>query len=87
MFWQRLLSSGARTPDGDAADWYFIPLRQRGQDSALLVDAIAYIREHHPWWDRLGGARHFVIHTGGWIGGRREGREHWKGPASDAQLL
>lgn len=22
MFWQRLLSSGARTADGDSADWY-----------------------------------------------------------------
>lgn len=28
---QRLLSSGARTADGDAADWYFIPVRGEGR--------------------------------------------------------
>ena len=26
LFTQRLLSSGARTADGDKADWYFIPV-------------------------------------------------------------
>mmetsp|Transcript_36676 Transcript_36676/g.92646 ORF Transcript_36676/g.92646 Transcript_36676/m.92646 type:complete len:581 (-) Transcript_36676:360-2102(-) len=66
LFWQRLLSSGARTADGDKADWFFIPIRQRGMgDQTLLPKAIDYIRKNFPWWDKHGGGgRHFVIHTG-----------------------
>ncbi|KXZ45290.1 hypothetical protein GPECTOR_56g386 [Gonium pectorale] len=63
-FWQRLLSSGARTADGDAADYYLLPLRQRSfSDSYLMEEAIQYVREHYPWWNRTGGAKHMVIHT------------------------
>ncbi|EFJ49510.1 acetylglucosaminyltransferase [Volvox carteri f. nagariensis] len=65
MFYQRLLGSGARVADGDLADWYYIPIRLRtATDSAFLKYAIEYIREAYPWWNRTGGARHFVIHTG-----------------------
>lgn len=65
LFWQRLLSSGARTADGNTADWYFIPVRCRGhQDKHLLPQAIDYIKKTWPWWNRTGGSRHFAIHTG-----------------------
>ena len=30
MIYQRLLSSGVRTADGDAADYYYLPLNIRG---------------------------------------------------------
>ncbi|KAG2482087.1 hypothetical protein HYH03_018962 [Edaphochlamys debaryana] len=74
LFWQRLLSSGARVADGDAADYYFIPVRQRSfTDSGMLVEAIKLIRAAHPWWNQTGGARHFVIQTGDW--GRVEASE------------
>ena len=65
LFWQRLLSSGAMTADGDSADWYFIPVRCRGhQDKELLPGAIEYIRKTWPWWNKSRGSRHFAIHTG-----------------------
>ncbi|KAG1670892.1 hypothetical protein FOA52_000394 [Chlamydomonas sp. UWO 241] len=66
MLHQRLLSAGARTPDGDSADYYLIPMTIRGpSESMWLVDAIEYIRETWPWWDKHGGgARHLVVHTG-----------------------
>ncbi|EFJ49509.1 acetylglucosaminyltransferase [Volvox carteri f. nagariensis] len=66
-FWQRLLGSGARVADGDLADWYFIPVRQRSfSDSWFLREALSYIRTHHPWWNRTEGHRHMVLHTGDW---------------------
>ena len=59
---QRLLGIGARTPDGDTADYYFIPMSIRNpSDSLLMVQAVAYIREHWPWWNKLGGARHVFL--------------------------
>ncbi|KAG2491391.1 hypothetical protein HYH03_010182 [Edaphochlamys debaryana] len=65
VFWQRLLGSGALTADGDAADWYYIPVRLRSTtDGVRLAECIAYIRAHWPWFDRLQGHRHFIIHTG-----------------------
>ncbi|KAG2448124.1 hypothetical protein HYH02_006709 [Chlamydomonas schloesseri] len=64
-FYQRLLGSGARIADGDKADWYYIPIRQRmTADSRFLSEAVAYISATYPWWNRTGGSRHFVIHTG-----------------------
>ncbi|KAG2430415.1 hypothetical protein HXX76_009940 [Chlamydomonas incerta] len=71
LFAQRLLSSGARVADGDLADYYYIPVRQRSApESSLLVDAIKYIQQHYPWWNRTQGHKHFVIQTGDW--GRAE---------------
>ncbi|KAG1674838.1 hypothetical protein FOA52_015226 [Chlamydomonas sp. UWO 241] len=64
LFTQRLLSSGARTADGDAADWYFISVRCRMGDSHLALQAIEYVRQTWPWWNATGGARHAIIHTG-----------------------
>ncbi|KAG2434452.1 hypothetical protein HYH02_012282 [Chlamydomonas schloesseri] len=65
LFWQRLLSSGAMTSDGEAADWYYIPAKLRTtSDGGRLLEAIEYVRRHWPWYDRLQGQRHFVIHTG-----------------------
>jgi hypothetical protein len=65
LFWQRLLSSGALTADGNEADWFFIPIRCRGhQDSALLPAAIDVIKRTWPWWNQTQGAKHFAIHTG-----------------------
>ncbi|KXZ45289.1 hypothetical protein GPECTOR_56g385 [Gonium pectorale] len=64
-FYQRLLSSGARVADGDLADWYFIPIRQRqASDSDFLADAVEYVRHAYPWWNKTNGERHFIIHTG-----------------------
>ncbi|GIL44053.1 hypothetical protein Vafri_1620 [Volvox africanus] len=66
--WQRLLGSGVRVADGDVANYYFIPVRQRSfGDSWVLREAVQYIQQHHPWWNRTGGGhRHVVIHTGDW---------------------
>ncbi|KAG2423974.1 hypothetical protein HXX76_014913 [Chlamydomonas incerta] len=65
LFWQRLLSAGAMTADGEAADWYYIPVKMRStSDGGRLLEALDYVRRHWPWYDRLQGQRHFVIHTG-----------------------
>ncbi|GIL87530.1 hypothetical protein Vretifemale_15566 [Volvox reticuliferus] len=65
MFYQRMLGSGARIADGDKADWYYIPVRLRtSTDSSFLLHSIEYIRDTYPWWNRTGGSRHFIIHTG-----------------------
>ncbi|KAG2486864.1 hypothetical protein HYH03_014547 [Edaphochlamys debaryana] len=65
VFWERLLGSGALTADGEEADWYFIPIKLRStRDGLQLAAAVAYLRRAWPWWDRLQGHRHFVIHTG-----------------------
>eukprot|EP00798_Chlamydomonas_sp_ICE-L_P013327 gene13328-19166_t len=61
----RLLSSGARIADGDKADWFFIAVRRRAMyDTYFLMEAIKYIRQTWPWWDKYGGGRHVVVHTG-----------------------
>lgn len=65
LFWQRLMSAGVRTLDGDKADYYFIPVNTRG---ALANDqmkwALEHIRTTYPWWAKDNGHRHLVIHTG-----------------------
>eukprot|EP00198_Chlamydomonas_reinhardtii_P000528 XP_001689863.1 exostosin-like glycosyltransferase [Chlamydomonas reinhardtii] len=46
-------------------DWYFLPLKLRSTgDGPKLLQALAYVRKHWPWFDRLQGHRHFVLHTG-----------------------
>lgn len=61
-----LASSGVRTADGETADYYYLPLNIRGpSESANMVKAVQYVRSHWPWWDRLQGARHLILHTGG----------------------
>ncbi|KAG1671535.1 hypothetical protein FOA52_011255 [Chlamydomonas sp. UWO 241] len=63
VFWQRLLSSGARTADPAEADWFFIPLRVRsGRDAFFLIDAIDYIRRTWPYYNASVGADHFAFH-------------------------
>ncbi|KAG2422747.1 hypothetical protein HXX76_015833 [Chlamydomonas incerta] len=63
--WERLLSSGVVTADGERADWYFLPLKLRSTgDGPKLLQALGYVRKHWPWFDRLEGHRHFVLHTG-----------------------
>lgn len=48
------------------ADYYFIPMSQRGPtDSVLLQEAVQYIRQHWPWWDRHQGHKHLIFQTGG----------------------
>jgi hypothetical protein len=32
LFWQRLLSSGARVADPEQADWFFIPVSSQSRD-------------------------------------------------------
>ncbi|PNG99974.1 hypothetical protein TSOC_014228, partial [Tetrabaena socialis] len=65
-FYQRLLGSGARVADGDLADWYYLPVRlRRTHDSTYLDEALTYVQQTYPWWNRTGGGlRHFAIHTG-----------------------
>ncbi|EFJ44863.1 hypothetical protein VOLCADRAFT_118607 [Volvox carteri f. nagariensis] len=61
---QRLLSSGVRTADGDAADFFFIPLvmRTKGQSANHLTAVVSYIQQHWPWWGRYGGGhRHLLV--------------------------
>ena len=66
---QRLLGSGARTANGDEADYFYIPLNIRGpSESMQMVKAVEYVRSNWPWWDKNHGARHLIIHTG-----KREG--------------
>ncbi|GLC58436.1 hypothetical protein PLESTB_001358800 [Pleodorina starrii] len=65
--WQRLLGSGARVADGDVADYYFIPVQQRSYGgSGLGREALDDVRLARPGWDRTGGHRHLVLHTGDW---------------------
>ncbi len=55
-------------------------IRQRGMgDKDTLVEAVEYIRTTWPYWDRYGGARHFVIHTGArlTVAPDREGGAHF----------
>eukprot|EP00798_Chlamydomonas_sp_ICE-L_P014563 gene14563-20604_t len=69
LFWQRLLSAGVRTLDGDNADYYYMPIKHRmgGMDSENALAAIKYIRETWPWWNKTGGNRHLIIQTGACI--------------------
>ncbi|KAG2448653.1 hypothetical protein HYH02_006010 [Chlamydomonas schloesseri] len=65
LFWQRLMSAGLRTVNGDEADYYFIPLNTRtlmAPEQAAWV--LPYIRKTWPFWDRDQGHRHLIIHTG-----------------------
>ncbi|KAG2491598.1 hypothetical protein HYH03_010164 [Edaphochlamys debaryana] len=65
VFWERLAGSGALTADGEEADWFFLPIKLRTTtDGYELNEAIEYVRQHWPWYDRYQGHRHFVIHTG-----------------------
>ncbi|KAG1675784.1 hypothetical protein FOA52_012440 [Chlamydomonas sp. UWO 241] len=65
MLHARLLGSGVRVANGDDADLFFVPVNVRNPtDSGMLLDAINYIRRHHPWWDRHGGGRHLLMHAG-----------------------
>ncbi len=65
LFWQRLLSSGARTADPDRAEWFYVPVRVRGpRDSALLIRALEYVNATWPYSRRLNGQRHFAFHLG-----------------------
>ncbi|EFJ50986.1 acetylglucosaminyltransferase [Volvox carteri f. nagariensis] len=65
VFWERLLGSGAVVADGEEADWFWLPVKLRSTtDGYRLLEAIQYVRTEWPWYDRLQGHRHFVIHTG-----------------------
>ncbi|GIL72456.1 hypothetical protein Vretimale_4167 [Volvox reticuliferus] len=65
LFWQRLMSSGMRTLDGNEADYFFIPIFTRG---ALVREqfkwVLPYIQTTFPWWSKDNGHRHLIIHTG-----------------------
>ncbi|GIL98165.1 hypothetical protein Vretimale_3596, partial [Volvox reticuliferus] len=65
VFWERLIGSGALVENGDDADWYWLPIKLRSTvDGYRLLEVLRYIRTEWPWYDRLQGHRHFVIHTG-----------------------
>lgn len=65
LFWERLLSAGVRVADGNEADWFFVPVQVRNPpESRLLLDTLGYINRTWPWWNKTGGARHLIIHTG-----------------------
>ncbi|GLI68736.1 hypothetical protein VaNZ11_013227 [Volvox africanus] len=65
LLWQRLMSAGMRTLDGNEADYFFIPINMRG---ALVREQIEwvlpYIQTIYPWWSKDLGHRHLIIHTG-----------------------
>ncbi|KAG2446120.1 hypothetical protein HXX76_000719 [Chlamydomonas incerta] len=69
---QRMLSSGVRTTDGDAADYYFIPLLTRTRTHTVnhLAAVVAYVRQYWPWWDRAGGGHRHLLVAPGDIGRR-----------------
>ncbi|GLI67604.1 hypothetical protein VaNZ11_011846 [Volvox africanus] len=63
--WQQMLPARVLVADGDEADWFFIPVKLRNSgDGPKLFKVIKYIQQHWPWYDRLQGHRHFVIHMG-----------------------
>ncbi|EFJ44781.1 acetylglucosaminyltransferase [Volvox carteri f. nagariensis] len=65
LFWQRLMSAGIRTVDGDEADYYFIPVNTRTELAPGMVEwVLSYIRRTYPWWSKDNGNRHLIIHTG-----------------------
>ncbi|GIL43551.1 hypothetical protein Vafri_1253 [Volvox africanus] len=65
LFWQRLMSAGLRTADGNEADYYFIPVNTRTELAPGMVDwTISYIQTTYPWWSKDLGHRHLIIHTG-----------------------
>eukprot|EP00662_Eupelagonemidae_sp_cell21_P003904 gene3904-31198_t len=54
-----------------AADLYLVPMltaygpaRNVYCDRARYELAVAYVRRHHPWWDRSGGRDHVFWFTG-----------------------
>ena len=63
---QRLLASGARTLDGDSADYFLLPFlfRSKREHDARLQDAIDYIASRWPWWSKHGGRRHLLVVQG-----------------------
>ncbi|EFJ44782.1 acetylglucosaminyltransferase [Volvox carteri f. nagariensis] len=66
MFWQRLMSSGMRTLDGNKADYFYIPINTRTGSLAReeLEWTLPYIKKTYPWWSKDNGNRHLIIHTG-----------------------
>ncbi|GIL86692.1 hypothetical protein Vretifemale_14892, partial [Volvox reticuliferus] len=63
--WQQMLQARVVVADGDEADWFFIPVKLRNSgDGPKLFKIIMYVQKHWPWYDRLHGHRHFVIHMG-----------------------
>ncbi|PNW83252.1 hypothetical protein CHLRE_05g233450v5 [Chlamydomonas reinhardtii] len=60
--WKRIISSGHRTLDGGAADYYYIPVDFRylfGEAAQVL----SYVADTWPWWNATGGARHLLLST------------------------
>lgn len=49
--------------------WLHSQMRQRGMgDQHLVEEVVKYVRKTWPYWNKTGGARHLIIHTGGWVG-------------------
>lgn len=51
MLHQRILGSGARVADGDAADYFYVPVNMRSpSDSVMLLDVIRCGESVGRWW-------------------------------------
>ncbi|KAG2484983.1 hypothetical protein HYH03_016277 [Edaphochlamys debaryana] len=70
LFLERLTATGTRVAEGAGADWWLLPLGLRALDGERLLEAVRYVREHHPWWNQTQGHRHMVFALGDT--GRRE---------------
>ncbi|KAG2424819.1 hypothetical protein HXX76_014240 [Chlamydomonas incerta] len=60
--WKRIISSGHRTLDGAAADYYYVPVDFRYLFSEA-AQVLSYVADTWPWWNATGGARHLLLST------------------------
>jgi len=59
--YERILSAGHRTTDGENADFYYLPITSRDLKKAfLLMPALEYIAQQWPYWNRTHGHRHII---------------------------
>lgn len=59
--YERLVTGGHRTTDGDKADFYFLPITSRDLKKAfLLMPVLEYISRTWPFWNQTGGSRHII---------------------------
>jgi hypothetical protein len=72
--WERLLTSGHRTADPAAADFFYVPVSGRElKRQGLLLQALEYVAHAWPHWNRTQGRQHLLIAEGGSRGGAGAG--------------
>eukprot|EP00798_Chlamydomonas_sp_ICE-L_P022481 gene22481-29607_t len=59
--YERLISGGFRTTDGDNADYYFLPIASRTlKKEEMLMPLLQYVMNTWPYWNHTEGARHII---------------------------